>query len=94
MTDKTSKVAIVTGASRGIGAAIAERLAGDGFAVVINYAGDTKSAETVARAIEAKDGRAGHDGGYRLDGCLPRWARRRMDQRPGAARQWRHGLTG
>jgi 3-oxoacyl-[acyl-carrier protein] reductase len=58
MTDKTSKVAIVTGGSRGIGAAIAERLAGDGFAVVINYAGDTKSAETLARAIEAKGGRA------------------------------------
>src|SRR5580698_6911863 len=58
MTDKTSKTAIVTGASRGIGAAIAERLAGDGFTVVINYSGDTKSAETLARKIEAKGGRA------------------------------------
>jgi 3-oxoacyl-[acyl-carrier protein] reductase len=58
MTDKTSKTAIVTGASRGIGAAIAERLAGDGFAVVINYSGDVKSAEALARKIEAKGGRA------------------------------------
>jgi 3-oxoacyl-[acyl-carrier protein] reductase len=58
MTSKTSKVAIVTGASRGIGAAVAERLVGDGFTVVINYSGDTKSAETLARKIEAKGGRA------------------------------------
>jgi NAD(P)-dependent dehydrogenase (short-subunit alcohol dehydrogenase family) len=49
---------IVTGGSRGIGAAIAERLAGDGYGVIVNYAGDAKGAESVVSAIKAKGGRA------------------------------------
>jgi len=52
------RVAIITGASRGIGAAIAVRLARDGFAVVINYAHGAAAAEALARRIEADGGRA------------------------------------
>jgi 3-oxoacyl-[acyl-carrier protein] reductase len=58
MTDNTSKVAIVTGASRGICAAVARRLAVDGFAVVINYSGNAKPADALVGEIKAKGGRA------------------------------------
>ncbi|WP_429007589.1 SDR family oxidoreductase [Roseixanthobacter psychrophilus] len=52
------KVALVTGASRGIGAAIAERLARDGYMVVINYSGRADEAEAVAAKIERAGGKA------------------------------------
>ena len=49
---------IVTGASRGIGAAIAQRLASDGYGVIVNYATDADGAESVVSAIHAKGGQA------------------------------------
>jgi 3-oxoacyl-[acyl-carrier protein] reductase len=58
MDTNTSKVAIVTGASRGIGRAIALRLAQDNIAVVVNYAHRASDAEEVVQAIEAAGGRA------------------------------------
>src|ERR1700730_5795513 len=52
------KVAIVTGASRGIGKAITERLAKDDFAVVVNYASSAPEAEEVVSKIRAEGGEA------------------------------------
>ena len=52
------KVALVTGASRGIGRAIAVRLGQDGATVVVNYSGNQKAASETVAAIEAANGRA------------------------------------
>jgi 3-oxoacyl-[acyl-carrier protein] reductase len=58
MSDRPPQNAIVTGASRGIGRAIALRLARDGFAVVVNYAGSRDKAAEVVAAITGNGGRA------------------------------------
>ncbi|WP_322816480.1 3-oxoacyl-[acyl-carrier-protein] reductase [Chloroflexus sp.] len=58
LLDLSGRVAIVTGGSRGIGRATAERLAGSGAAVVVNYRGNAAAAEATVAAITAAGGTA------------------------------------
>ncbi len=58
LLDLSGRVAIVTGGSRGIGRAIAERLAGSGAAIVVNYRGNAAAAEATVAAITAAGGTA------------------------------------
>ena len=58
MSKLTGKVAVVTGASKGIGASIAKALAAEGAAVVVNYASSKAGADKVVADIKARDGKA------------------------------------
>jgi len=77
MSNESTRTAIVTGSSRGIGAAIAQRLARDGFTVVVNYAGNATEAEALVAKIKQNDDRAL---GVQADVSDPAAMRRMFDQ--------------
>ncbi|HEY4250519.1 MAG TPA: SDR family oxidoreductase [Roseomonas sp.] len=77
MSSLQGKRAFITGASRGIGAAIARRFAADGAAVAIGYERSAAAAEAIAQAIEAAGGRAV---AVQMDAADPASIRRAVDE--------------
>jgi 3-oxoacyl-[acyl-carrier protein] reductase len=71
------KIALVTGGSRGIGAAIAKRLAAEGASVAITYAKDARAAEAVVKAIESSGRKAL---GIRADAADPKAIKSAVEQ--------------
>ena len=65
MSKLTGKIAVVTGASKGIGAGIAKSLGAAGASVVVNYASDKAGAEKTAQAITSAGGQSSYRAGQR-----------------------------